>query len=133
MKSLITYKTMGKVVHMAKSKNKTKYYAIKEGKGVKDKIVNSWTECQKLVLGYPAVYKSFRTKDEAMEYLGTVNVIKVKEQSIKGMESKKKLKATTKVLTVRLDKDLLERFDSKCENIGLTKEIILKGMIAVKL
>jgi viroplasmin and RNaseH domain-containing protein len=117
---------MGKVIHIAKSKSKNKYYAIKEGKGVKDKIVNTWTECQKLVLGYPAVYKSFRTKDEAMEYLGTVNV---KEQIVKGMESKKKLKATTKVLTVRLDKDLLERFDSKCENIGLTKEIILKGMI----
>jgi len=113
---------------MAK-KVKQKYYAIKEGKGVKDKIVNTWTECQKLVLGYPSVYKSFKTKYEAMEYLGTVNVAKVKEQTKKGMEFTKKQKITTKVLSVRLDRELIEDFDKKCEEIGLTKEIILKGML----
>lgn len=74
---------------MAKKAQK-KYYAIKEGKGVKDKIVNTWGECQKLVLGYNAVYKSFKTKDEAMEYLGNVNVVKVKEQTKKGIEFTKK-------------------------------------------
>lgn len=108
---------------------KNKYYAIKEGKGVKDKIVNTWAECSKLVLGYPAVYKSFKTKDEAMKYLGTVNVEKVKEQTQKGMELKKKQKATTKMLSVRLDRELVEDFEKKCNEIGLSKEIILKGML----
>lgn len=113
---------------MAKKAQK-KYYAIKEGKGVKDKTVNTWAECQKLVLGYPAVYKSLKTKDEAMEYLGNVNVEKIKKQAEKGMEFKKKQKATTKVLSARLEKELVEDFEKKCEEMGLTKEIILKGML----
>jgi viroplasmin and RNaseH domain-containing protein len=113
---------------MAK-KVKQKYYAIKEGKGVKDKIVTTWSECQKLVLGYPAVYKSFITKDEAMDYLGTINVAKVKAQTKKGMEFTNKQKSTTKVLSVRLDKELVVDFNKKCDEIGLSKEIILKGML----
>ena len=48
---------------------KNKFYAIKKGKGVKDKIVTDWDECKKYVLGYPAVYKVFATEDEAKEYL----------------------------------------------------------------
>ncbi|WP_425306079.1 viroplasmin family protein [Clostridium neonatale] len=43
-----------------------KYYAIKKGNGVTNKIVETWEECKVLVLGYPAIYKSFKTKDEAM-------------------------------------------------------------------
>ena len=35
-------------------KKKQKYYAIKEGKGVKNKIVRTWSECKELVLGYPS-------------------------------------------------------------------------------
>ena len=42
-------------------KKKQKYYAIKEGKGVKNKIVRTWSECKELVLGYPSIYKSFYT------------------------------------------------------------------------
>lgn len=113
---------------MAKKAQK-KYYAIKEGKGVKDKIVNTWTECKELVLGYPAVYKSFKTKDEAMEYLGNVDVKKVKKQTEKGMEFRKKQKATTKLLSARLEKELVEDFENKCEQMGMTKEMILKGML----
>lgn len=113
---------------MAK-KTQQKYYAIKEGKGVKDKIVNTWTECQKLVLGYPAVYKSFKTKSEAMQYLVNVDIKKVKEQTKKGMEFNKKQKATTRMLSVRLDKELVEDFEKKCAEMGLTKELILKGML----
>ena len=48
---------------------KKKVYAIKVGKGVEDKIVNSWEECEKLVIGYPSVYKSFRNIKEANKYL----------------------------------------------------------------
>ena len=45
-------------------KKKQKYYAIKEGKGVKNKIVRTWTECKELVLGYPSIYKSFYTEED---------------------------------------------------------------------
>ena len=47
-------------------KKKQKYYAIKVGKGVKDKIVRSWGECKELVLGYPSIYKSFSTEVQAI-------------------------------------------------------------------
>ena len=77
---------------MNEKKKKTKYYAIKEGKGVKDLIVNTWEECSKLVLGYNSVYKSFLTKEEAERYLKGVNVAKMKEKAIKGMEAKKRQK-----------------------------------------
>lgn len=113
---------------MSKQK-KQKYYAIKEGKGVKDKIVRSWDECEKLVKGYPAVYKSFLTKEEALKYLGSVHPEKVKEQAKKGMEAKKLQKANTRALNVRLDKKLIEDFEAKCEEIRLSKEVVLKGMI----
>ena len=39
-------------------KKKQKYYAIKEGKGVKNKIVRTWSECKELLLGYPSIYLS---------------------------------------------------------------------------
>ena len=38
-------------------KKKQKYYAIKEGKGVKNKIVRTWSECKELLLGYPSIYR----------------------------------------------------------------------------
>ena len=49
---------------MAKRKVK-KWYAIKDGKGVQNKVLASWTECEKLVKGYPAIYKSFKSEEEA--------------------------------------------------------------------
>ena len=64
---------MGKNNKKKKSKPK-KFYAIKEGIGVKDIIVRSWDECSKLVLGYNAVYKSFLPEDEAKKYLEIVDV-----------------------------------------------------------
>ncbi|WP_366846522.1 viroplasmin family protein [Clostridium sp.] len=39
---------------------------MKVGKGVKDKIVRSWSECKELVLGYPSIYKSFSTEVQAI-------------------------------------------------------------------
>ena len=51
-----------------KKKKKT-FYAIKIGREVCDKIVNSWEECEKLVIGYPSVYKSFEHEKEAYKYL----------------------------------------------------------------
>ncbi|UEC21250.1 RNase H1/viroplasmin domain-containing protein [Clostridium septicum] len=50
---------------MSKKKAKSKFYAIKEGNGVSNLIVNTWGECSKLVLGYNFIYKSFKTREEA--------------------------------------------------------------------
>lgn len=57
---------------------KKKYYAIKLGKGVIDKIVDNWEECEKLVVGYPSVYKSFKSKKEAKSYLMNMTEEQVK-------------------------------------------------------
>lgn len=47
----------------------TKFYAVK--KGLQTGIFNTWDECRNLVNGYPgAKYKSFKTLEEAQEYLG---------------------------------------------------------------
>ena len=115
-------------------KEKRKYYAIKYGKGVKHKIVNTWDECSKLVLGYPAVYKSFLTLEEAKEYLGKADVTKVREQVKAGIKKKEKLKSTTKLVQARLPKELYEKFEEKCKEyewetdkaiINLIKEWVL--------
>lgn len=45
------------------------YYAIRVGAGVKNKIVESWEECKWLVYNYPAVYKKFKTREQAEAYL----------------------------------------------------------------
>lgn len=45
------------------------YYAIRVGAGVKNKIVESWEECKWFVNGYPAVYKKFKTREQAEKYL----------------------------------------------------------------
>ena len=48
---------------------KQKYYAIKVGNNVENLIINNWEECEKLVIGVPAIYKSFDTRKEAKKYL----------------------------------------------------------------
>lgn len=106
-----------------------KYYAIKEGIDVKDKIVTSWPECEKLVIGYPAVYKSFKAEEGARAYLGTVDADKVKEQTRKGMEHKKKLKSTTKLIQTSIPMELYEKFAKKCEKFELDENEVIKGMI----
>lgn len=104
---------------MSKKKSKVKFYAIKDGIGVKDIIVTSWSECSKLVLGYNAVYKSFLTEEEAKKYLGDVDVKLVKEQAKKGMEQKKIKKETTRSLTIRLPKEMYKDFEEKCSSMNL--------------
>ena len=51
-----------------------KYYAIKIGNQVSDLIVETWEECQKLVIGYPSIYKSFKTQKEAQNYLDSISL-----------------------------------------------------------
>lgn len=63
-----------------------KYYAVYKGKSGVPKILTSWDECKAEVIGCKgAVYKSFKTKIEAEEYLklnseGKVQVKKKSEE-----------------------------------------------------
>lgn len=53
-----------------------KYYAIKVGK--KTGVFNSWDECKEYVSGYQgALYKSFKTYEEAQDYLNDVDKYKI--------------------------------------------------------
>ena len=107
---------------MSKKKAKAKFYAIKDGIGVEDIMVTSWDECSKLVLGYNAVYKSFRTEEEAKKYLGDVDVKLVKEQAKKGIEQKKIKNETIRSLTIRLPKEMYKEFEEKCSSMNLDKD-----------
>ncbi|MBE5834247.1 MAG: RNase H [Butyrivibrio sp.] len=53
-----------------------KYYAVRKGK--KKGIFNTWDECKKNVDGFSgAQYKSFKTKEEALAYIGDGNEVKI--------------------------------------------------------
>lgn len=53
-----------------------KYYAVRKGK--KTGIFNTWDECKKNVDGFSgAQYKSFKTKEEALTYIGDGNEVKI--------------------------------------------------------
>ncbi|MGL4452500.1 MAG: viroplasmin family protein [Sarcina sp.] len=110
---------------------KQKYYAIKKGIGVTDKIVTSWDECKKLVLGYPSVYKSFLTLVEAQAYLNNIkDVSKVLEHNKKAMEKSITRKKTTKPLSgIRIPSELFDDFEKKCSEFNLSKEIIIENLI----
>lgn len=107
---------------MVKKKTKVKFYAIKDGIGVKDIIVTSWKECSKLVLGYNSVYKSFINEEDAKKYLSNVNVNQIKEKAKKGMEEKKVKKETTRAFSIRLPKEIYNDFEEKCNSMNLDKD-----------
>ena len=55
-----------------------KFYAVRRGR--KTGLYLKWEDCKKQVTGYPgAEYKSFRTKDEALVYLGGTDRISREE------------------------------------------------------
>lgn len=113
-------------------KTKSKYYAIKAGKGVKNKIVRSWSECKELVHGYPAIYKSFLTEEEALKYLGSIkeeDVAAIKETVKKHIETSKKKKATTRSLSFRVPKEVYDGFIAKVETEGYDKDKVLTEML----
>ena len=106
-------------------KKKQKYYAIKEGKGVKNKIVRTWTECKELVLGYPSIYKSFSTEEEARKYLNGIKDkdIPVIQDKVKiNIQSSKKRRSSTKAI-------IYNEFIKKVDETGLDKDKILLEMI----
>ena len=107
------------------AKSRKNYYAIKKGKGVENKIVT-----EKLTKGYPALYKGFATKEEVLQYLEVVNVEVAIEKVKKGIEYTKKVKATTKTIpAMRLDKELVEQFNKKCKDIGLTDKQVIERLL----
>ena len=118
---------------MSKNK-KQKYYAIKEGKGVKNKIVRTWSECKELVLGYPSIYKSFSTEEEARKYL---NGIKDKDKDIPviqdkvkiNIQSSKKRISSTKAISFRVPNEIYNEFIKKVDETGLDIDKILLEMI----
>lgn len=103
---------------MARVKQK-KWYAIKEGKGVKNIIVTSWKECSELVLGYNSIYKSFVSEEDAKKYLGSISdseVPRIQEKHKKLIEKSRKRKATTKPLNgVRVPIELYDVIEAKAE------------------
>ena len=113
-------------------KVKVKYYAIKEGKGVKNKIVMSWNECKEIVLGYPSIYKSFKTEEEAIRYLNDIkdkDVPVIKEKVKASIKAKKERKATTRAISFRIPTEIYNEFINKVEETGLDKDKILLEMI----
>lgn len=53
------------------------YYAVKEGKN--PGIYNTWDECEKEVKGFKgAKYKKFKTKEEALNFIGDINIVENK-------------------------------------------------------
>lgn len=112
------------------AKSRKKYYAIKKGKGIENKIVTSWAECEKLVKGCHSLYKGFKRKDEALQYLEVVNVEVALEKVKKGMEHTKKFKATTKTIpAMRLDKELVEQFNKKCKDMDITDKQAIESLL----
>ena len=61
-----------------------KFYAVKNGRKVG--IFSTWEECQKQVVGFKgAIYKSFKTKEEAEAYLNEREIISEKLEKVEGV------------------------------------------------
>ena len=113
-------------------KKKQKYYAIKEGKGVKNKIVRTWSECKELVLGYPSIYKTFYTEEEAIKFLGGINdkdIPAIKEKIKVNIQSSKKRRSSTKAISFRVPNEIYNEFIKKVDETGLDRDKILLEMI----
>ena len=114
---------------------KKRFYAIKNGKGnTKNKILETWSECKDLVLGYSAEYKGFATKEEAEIYLGIKNVpndeihlrTTVKKMKVKKRRSRNK---NTTILKVDLCKELYNEFSVKCSSLDISENDIIVNLI----
>ena len=113
---------------------KNKFYAIKKGNGVENKIVLSWTECKTLVDGYPSEFKSFKTEEDALKYLGIE-----KQKPKKKNKSSKNSKSDSGVISleiqnkskknksfkVQISDELYNDFIAKCMEKHISKDMIL--------
>jgi len=68
----------------------SKVYAVKKGK--KTGLFYSWDACKSSVSGFPcAEYKSFKTKEEALFYLGTQNLLNQKNATEESQEEQDRM------------------------------------------
>ena len=66
-------------------KTKKKFYAVREGKSIG--VFETWEECKRQVDGYPgAVYKSFKTYDEAKAFVLNEDIDQVHLNNLKENE-----------------------------------------------
>lgn len=120
------------------SKSKKNFYAIKKGKNnIKNKIVSSWKECEKLVSGVSsAQYKGFKELEEAEIYLGLrkkeptndeiILTPKIDNEKVKKKKTKNR---NSEVLEIEIPKDLYNIFSDKCNKLGYSENEIIKDMI----
>lgn len=102
---------------------KNKFYAIRKGNGVLNKIVTTWSECKDLVEGYNSEFKSFKTEEDALKYLG----IEPKKEIINlKIQNKNKQK---KSFQVQISNELYTDFLEKCKSKHLSKDMILGFII----
>lgn len=112
---------------------KQKYYAIKVGKGVTNVIVETWKECEELVSGYHAIYKSFKSREEAEVYLNPNKVIdkdKNNNKEIKINKLKKKKREKDKVeVSIMISSKLYSKFLKRCENMKMNESKTLTSLM----
>lgn len=83
-------------------------------------------------MGYPSIYKSFTTEEEAKKYLEGIrdkDVPLIEEKVKKHIETSKKRKATTKAIHFRVPNDIYNRFMDKVEEMELDKNKVLLEMV----
>jgi len=112
--------------------SKKKFYAIKKGNGVENKIVSTWEECKSLVEGYHSEFKSFKTEEDAFKYLGIKNKRnknnkKTNKKSDNGIVNLKIQNKEDKSSSfkVQISDELYNDFIEKCIEKHLSKDMIL--------
>lgn len=112
--------------------SKKKFYAIKKGNGVENKIVSTWEECKSLVEGYHSEFKSFKTEEDALKYLGIKNKRnknnkKTNKKSDNGIVNLKiqNKEDTSSSFKVQISDELYNDFMKKCIEKHLSKDMIL--------
>lgn len=128
---------------------KKKFYAIKVGRGTKNKIVQSWDECKEIISGFNSTYKGFATLEEAEEYLGIsknkeleetkikfqeavrfdLDIFKSKDETAKTEIPVKHKSNTTYLKGIGIPNDLYMLFEQKCKKLDIEQETIIKELI----
>ena len=92
------------------------YYGVKEGRT--PGVYNTWEECQKEIKGYSnAVYKKFKTKEEALQFIS--NGVETKVYNIDDIDGD-----TDLIKDIKSERELLKEKDEvRKENIILKKRI----------
>ena len=101
-----------------------KVYAVKEGR--ETGIFKTWDECAKQVQKYPgAKFKSFKTIDEAKEYLGDTFISNINTDPKVSDENLDELKWLLQAIVECTDNGDRESVKSYVENIADLFDVIL--------